>query len=41
MQVRSSFGHLAVYNITMKLKTEFKMDTIWVRLIILNFVYYG
>jgi hypothetical protein len=39
MQVGSSFDHLAALNITVK--TEFKIYTIWIRLIILNFVYYG
>jgi hypothetical protein len=38
MQVRSYFVHIIVYN-TMA-KTEFKIDIICVRLIILNFMYY-
>jgi hypothetical protein len=39
MPVGSSFDHLTAQNITVKMK--FKMDIICVRLIILNFVYYG
>jgi hypothetical protein len=35
MQVRSSFIHLITKNTTVK--TEFKIDIIWVRLIILKF----
>jgi hypothetical protein len=35
MQLRSSFVHLVAHNTTMK--TKFKMDIIWVRLIILKF----
>jgi hypothetical protein len=38
MQVRSCFVHLVASN-TM-VKTEFKMDIIWIRLIILKFLYY-
>jgi hypothetical protein len=38
MQVRSNFNHLITENIM--IKTKFKMDTIWVRLIILNFMYH-
>jgi hypothetical protein len=39
MQVRFYFDHLAASNITVKIK--FKIDIICVRLIILNFMYYG
>jgi hypothetical protein len=38
MHVGSGFGRLDAWNITVE--TKFKMDNIWVRLIILNFVYY-
>jgi hypothetical protein len=39
MQAGSSFIHLIMY--TTMVKTKFKIDTIWVRLIILKFVYYA
>jgi hypothetical protein len=39
VQVRFSFVHLIAYDITVKIK--FKMDIIWVRLIILKSLYYA
>jgi hypothetical protein len=39
MQVVSSFVYLIIYDTTVK--TELKMDIIWVRLIILKFLYYA
>jgi hypothetical protein len=39
MEVASSFVHLVAYNTIVKMK--FKRDIIWVRLFILNFLYYA
>jgi hypothetical protein len=38
MQMRSYFIHLVTYNIM--IKPEFKMDIVWMRMIILIFLYF-